>query len=224
MRRIFDLILPNNLCYSQRLNNLFVNNIEMEHEQIATAVSDEDSYEYESSSPEEEVTETQEIPQQEPYEQEEPEPEASPQDEAPDLTSNTNEDVDHEPRYASEGDADELSDVSDDESLPPEEPPEPTFPFNYVQYFTEHPAKANQTYFTHLTHALKFSIVSGMCSFMFLIHGLFPFLFEFTGSDHLLSLALEIEQKRKLVQENMLKKLKQQKELKEKASRKTKDD
>ncbi|MDR3504379.1 MAG: DUF6356 family protein [Legionella sp.] len=51
-----------------------------------------------------------------------------------------------------------------------------------LKFFTEHPASANQTYWEHLLFAVSFgfSMVKGGCAC--LIHAIFPFLFQTTGS------------------------------------------
>ena len=51
-----------------------------------------------------------------------------------------------------------------------------------LKLFTEHPASVNQTYLAHLLFAVSFgfSMVKGGCAC--LIHAIFPFLFQTTGS------------------------------------------
>lgn len=51
-----------------------------------------------------------------------------------------------------------------------------------LKLFTEHPASVNQTYWAHLLFAVSFgfSMVKGGCAC--LIHAVFPFLFQTTGS------------------------------------------
>ena len=65
------------------------------------------------------------------------------------------------------------------------------------QWFTEHPNKAKQTYAEHLGDAMGYSMVSIFAGLMFFVHGLFPFLFEFTGSDWVIRLSKVLQEKRK---------------------------
>jgi hypothetical protein len=51
-----------------------------------------------------------------------------------------------------------------------------------LKLFTEHPASVNQSYWAHLLFAISFGfgMVKGGCAC--LIHAIFPFLFQTTGS------------------------------------------
>ncbi|MFJ1269262.1 DUF6356 family protein [Legionella lytica] len=51
-----------------------------------------------------------------------------------------------------------------------------------LKLFTEHPASVNQSYWEHLLFAIcfGFSMIKGGCAC--LIHAIFPFLFQTTGS------------------------------------------
>ena len=53
---------------------------------------------------------------------------------------------------------------------------------------TAHLDDVGETYFQHLRHALGFSRVMLVGSAVCLIHALFPFLFERTGSDYIRTL------------------------------------
>jgi len=65
-----------------------------------------------------------------------------------------------------------------------------------VSLFTDHPEAANQTYFEHLKHAWYFSYQAKKAGAMFFLHGLFPFWFEFSGSDLIKNLNDELQAKR----------------------------
>ncbi len=48
--------------------------------------------------------------------------------------------------------------------------------------FLKHPQEQNMTYFEHLKHACSYALKAVGCSFIFIIHGCIPCLFEKTGS------------------------------------------
>ena len=48
--------------------------------------------------------------------------------------------------------------------------------------FIKHPEEQNMTYFEHLKHACSYALQAVGCSFIFVIHGFIPCLFEKTGS------------------------------------------
>lgn len=58
----------------------------------------------------------------------------------------------------------------------------------FSRLFVAHPETIGETYFQHLRHAssFSFSMISGGVAC--LLHGLFPFLFERTGSDKIRAL------------------------------------
>jgi hypothetical protein len=63
-----------------------------------------------------------------------------------------------------------------------------------------HLLKINQTYFDHLIDALSFSVISAKACFYFFIHGIYPDIFEFNGSDEIKKLnEILIQKKLKLV-------------------------
>jgi hypothetical protein len=53
---------------------------------------------------------------------------------------------------------------------------------NMTRGFTEHPASVGETYFGHLLHAGCFGVRMVLAGVACLIHAVFPFLFERTGS------------------------------------------
>jgi len=48
--------------------------------------------------------------------------------------------------------------------------------------FTEHPASVNETYFEHMEMSSTFSFWLFVAGFCALVHAVFPFMFEKTGS------------------------------------------
>ena len=48
--------------------------------------------------------------------------------------------------------------------------------------FIKHPEEQNMTYYEHFKHACSYGFRSLQCSFVFIIHGIVPCLFENTGS------------------------------------------
>ena len=48
--------------------------------------------------------------------------------------------------------------------------------------FTEHPSSVNETYFEHMEMSSNFSFWLFLAAFCALVHAVFPFLFEKTGS------------------------------------------
>ena len=58
--------------------------------------------------------------------------------------------------------------------------------FRYLQYrVTRHLNEANQGYFEHLSDSWGYAAKTSLASLSFFVHGLLPFTFEHTGSDHL---------------------------------------
>ena len=52
-----------------------------------------------------------------------------------------------------------------------------------MKFFTEHPASVGETYAEHFMMASSFGIPMMAAGFACLLHGIFPFLFEKTGSN-----------------------------------------
>ena len=52
-----------------------------------------------------------------------------------------------------------------------------------VRLFTEHPATVGETYTEHMGSAFSFGSEMVVCGIACLLHGIFPFVFEKTGSD-----------------------------------------
>ncbi|MEM8988597.1 MAG: DUF6356 family protein [Pseudomonadota bacterium] len=52
-----------------------------------------------------------------------------------------------------------------------------------MRLFTEHPATVGETYVEHMGSAFSFGTEMVTAGFACLLHGLFPFLFEKTGSN-----------------------------------------
>jgi hypothetical protein len=67
-----------------------------------------------------------------------------------------------------------------------------------LSVFSDHPNQFNQTYLEHMYDSLKYSTISMYCSIVFFIHAVFPFLFQFTGSDWIIHLGKMFMKKRKL--------------------------
>jgi hypothetical protein len=53
---------------------------------------------------------------------------------------------------------------------------------NLIRSFTRHPASIGESYTEHLLHAGCFGVRMMLAGFACLIHAVFPFLFERTGS------------------------------------------
>ena len=51
-----------------------------------------------------------------------------------------------------------------------------------MRLFTEHPASVGETYWQHFGMALSFSVTLFAAAFCCLVHAIFPFAFEKTGS------------------------------------------
>lgn len=51
-----------------------------------------------------------------------------------------------------------------------------------MSIFTEHPEEVGETYFQHMAHSFSFGWRMLKAGFCCLCHGLFPFMFEKTGS------------------------------------------
>ncbi len=51
-----------------------------------------------------------------------------------------------------------------------------------MRIFTEHPESIGETYFQHLKHALCFGLKMAIGGIACMIHAIFPFLFQKTGS------------------------------------------
>ena len=63
--------------------------------------------------------------------------------------------------------------------------------------FTKHPKEVNETYFEHMCCAMKFHCTLLRLSFAALVHAVFPFWNEYTGSDEIEKLNKELEGRRK---------------------------
>lgn len=113
------------------------------------------------------------------------------------------EETTREPHFAQKDEALELSDIEDEDYEPLSQDES-----SWFDCLTEHPNKFNQNYFSHLYDSLRFSVISGSSSAIFLIHALFPSFFEFTGGDLIMNLAFELEERRKFIQINLLNKRK----------------
>ena len=67
----------------------------------------------------------------------------------------------------------------------------------FLDLFTRHPASVGETYAEHLSMAGSFGwrmVVGGLAC---LVHAVFPFLFEYTASNHIRVLHEQIVQKRR---------------------------
>ena len=51
-----------------------------------------------------------------------------------------------------------------------------------MAYFTQHLEEVNESYFQHMRHAARFSMKLAVGSMACLVHSIFPFLCEKTGS------------------------------------------
>lgn len=51
-----------------------------------------------------------------------------------------------------------------------------------MRMFTEHPKSIGESYFQHFTFATKFGFKMAIGGIACMIHGIFPFLFQKTGS------------------------------------------
>jgi hypothetical protein len=60
-----------------------------------------------------------------------------------------------------------------------------------------HLLKIKQSYFQHLFDALSFSFISLKASFIFLIHGLYPDIFETKGGELIENIYLTIQKKKR---------------------------
>lgn len=58
--------------------------------------------------------------------------------------------------------------------------------------FTEHPDSVGESYFTHLKFACFFAVNMLGAGLACFVHGIFPFLFETTGSDILIKMMHKI--------------------------------
>lgn len=85
-----------------------------------------------------------------------------------------------------------IEDVGDNEQISIQHPAE--LVRGWKDWFSEHPNKAKQTYQEHLVDSLSLAFISLSCFLVFLIHGIFPFMFEFTGSDWVLNQAQHLDQ------------------------------
>ena len=63
--------------------------------------------------------------------------------------------------------------------------------------FTKHPHAVGETYFEHMKNAMKVAFKVQIVVFVILIHAVFPFLFEHTGSDDIEKLNKELQQRKK---------------------------
>jgi len=51
------------------------------------------------------------------------------------------------------------------------------------EYVSKHLKEQEMTYFQHLAHALKYSSILAVCSFVLIFHAFFPFVLERFASD-----------------------------------------
>ena len=70
--------------------------------------------------------------------------------------------------------------------------------------FTKHPSSLNETYFQHLKFALSFGVKMQIGALACIIHALFPFLFQKTGSNFLLKSTKDLIQRTPVLEERML--------------------
>ena len=70
--------------------------------------------------------------------------------------------------------------------------------------FTEHPHRVGETYFQHLRFALIFGMQMIMGGLACLIHAIFPFLFQKTGSNFLLKMASKLIERMPSMEKNWL--------------------
>jgi len=59
----------------------------------------------------------------------------------------------------------------------------------FVENFTDHPESNGTNYPIHMVYAFSLAAEAGVYAFTFLLHGLFPFLFENSGSRGIKSMA-----------------------------------
>lgn len=62
------------------------------------------------------------------------------------------------------------------------------------ELFRSHPNSANLTYLQHMRVAFGHSFRSLLASFVFVIHGIFPFMFENTGGNIIIDISEAITQ------------------------------
>ena len=62
------------------------------------------------------------------------------------------------------------------------------------ELFSKHPKSANLTYFQHMKIAFSHSFKSLLASFVFAVHGVFPFMFENTGGNITIDISEAITQ------------------------------
>jgi hypothetical protein len=70
--------------------------------------------------------------------------------------------------------------------------------------FTQHPHSINETYFQHLKFAFCFGSRMLLSALACMIHAVFPFLFEKTGSKFLLNSTRELIERTPILDERML--------------------
>lgn len=69
---------------------------------------------------------------------------------------------------------------------------------SWYSIFNDHPNRFGQTYIEHMFDSLKYSFISLFCSIVFFLHAIFPFMFQFTGSDWIIYLGQMFIKKRKM--------------------------
>lgn len=69
---------------------------------------------------------------------------------------------------------------------------------SWYSIFSDHPNRFGQTYIEHMFDSLKYSFISLFCSIVFFLHAIFPFMFQFTGSDWIIYLGQMFIKKRKM--------------------------
>ena len=65
-----------------------------------------------------------------------------------------------------------------------------------MKFLTKHLREVNETYFQHFRHAMYFSLQMLLAAIACAIHGVFPFLFERTGSKRVVQLYTDMVENR----------------------------
>jgi hypothetical protein len=65
-----------------------------------------------------------------------------------------------------------------------------------TSWFNRHTNEAGESYFDHLQQAMILAKESFSCGIMFFLHGLFPFVFTYSGGNRLISLAEKLRLRR----------------------------
>lgn len=65
-----------------------------------------------------------------------------------------------------------------------------------MKFLTKHLREVNETYFQHFRHAMYFSLQMLLAASACAIHGIFPFLFERTGSKRVAQLYADMVENR----------------------------